>query len=172
MTEGIEEPLEVTAAPVAISAKNESITPTEIHKDASVESLDLADNQGASIFETLVPGFLSVTPASPLDLPETLSTKLSLEETIEQEPSPPNSTLSSHMGNDLANGEVPTEGDLPASPTTIGQEDDIQDVNSVTQDEDGYDEDEGPDREIMTIIFGPKGSWFVRWSDGLAAWWV
>lgn len=26
------------------------------------------------------------------------------------------------------------------------------------------------EREIVTVSFGPRGSWFARWSDGMAAW--
>ena len=36
--------------------------------------------------------------------------------------------------------------------------------------QDEFDVEDGPDREILTVAFGPKLSWFVRWSDAVAAW--
>ena len=35
-----------------------------------------------------------------------------------------------------------------------------------------FDADEASDREIITVAFGPRGSWFVRWSDGMTAWYT
>ena len=39
-----------------------------------------------------------------------------------------------------------------------------------TQSNSASDAMDGPDRDVVYVAFGPRGGWYVRWSDGSSAW--